>query len=121
MCSAYEVALGPAAVRMIIRSPDPAELGRALSAELIDGPNAAAEVRYDGDAEVCSQPMRPSRAIYTATPLSYNGYTALHRPMTAAELTRLAREQGRPVAGTGCYVLDILPAESAFIRRPRPL
>lgn len=121
MCAVYEVTLGPAAIRMIMRSPDPAELSRALSAELMDGPNAAAEVRYDGDAEVCSQSRKPSGAIYTATPLSYNGYTALHRPMTGAELTRLTRERGRRVADSGFYVLDLLPAEAAFIRRPRPL
>ena len=121
MCAAYEVTLGPAAIRMIMRSPDPAELSRVLLTELMDGPNAAAEVRYDGDAEVCSESIMPSGATYTATPLSYDGYTALHRRMTGAELTRLAREQGRGVAGTGFYVLDILPAESAFIRRPRPL
>jgi len=122
MCAAYVVTLGPAAIRMILSSPDPLELGEALSVELMNGPNAAAEVRYNGNAEVCSALALPSGTIYTATPLSYNGCTAFHRPMTGAELIRLAREQGgSQIAGQGYYVLDILSAESAFVRRPRPL
>jgi len=108
-------------MRMILSLPDPKELAESLSTELVDGPNAGKEVRFDGNAQVCMGPAAPAGVIYTATPLSFDGYTALCRPMTRTELRRLESEQGRRVADRGFYVLDILPAESAFIRRPRPL
>jgi len=117
--SRYEVALAPAAIRTILNLRDPEKLGYALATELADGPNADKVVRYDADAVVCAEFIGSGARIYTATPLSYDGYTALHRPLMTPELRRLELEQGRQLARLGFYVLDILPAESAFIRRPR--
>jgi hypothetical protein len=118
---AYEVLLAPAANRVIagLRKTDRDGLVSALAAELRGGPNADKEIRFDsgiytaaGDAE---------DAVYTATPLSFGGYTALHRPLTGTELKRLAKQTGRPTADDGCYVIDILPAETAFRPWPRPV
>jgi len=121
---AYEVALGPAAIRTVrslLDQDDQDELDYALRAELMDGPNADKELRFDsaGNARVYIDPGVPSSVVYTATPLSFDAYTAVHRPMTADELTRVSKEQGRQTAGCGFYVVDILPAESAFTRGPR--
>lgn len=121
MSDTYEVTLAPAAARMIRSLPDPEKLAYSLSIEFVGGPNADKELRFDGNAQVCMGPVVSCGAIYTATPLSFDGYTALYRPMTRKELRRLERERGRLVTCRGFYVLDILPAESAFIRRPRPL
>jgi hypothetical protein len=114
--NAYEVVLGPPAIRAVVSLPDPAdrkELGAALRTELMDGPNAHNELRFDKTLRVYSD---RARAPYTATPLSFAGYTAVHRRLTGEELRRLGREQDRLTAGQGVYVIDILPAESAFIR-----
>jgi hypothetical protein len=116
----YEVTLGPAAIRVILGLRDRKELADALRTELLDGPNASKELRFDLDAIAQADPHAPSR-VYTATPLCFDGYTALHRPMTRGELSRLGREQGRQVADRGFYVLDILSAESGFTRGPRRL
>jgi hypothetical protein len=94
--------------------PDPAdrkELAAALRTELIDGPNAHNELRFDDALRAYTD---RSRAPYTATPLSFAGYTAVHRRLTRKELKRLRREQGRPTTDQGVYVIDILRAESAF-------
>jgi hypothetical protein len=110
----YEVVLGPAAIRALLSLPDPGdrkELATAVRTELIDGPNAHNELRFDDTLRAYSD---LSRAPYTATPLSFAGYTAVHRRLTREELERLRREQGRPTAGQGVYVIDILRAESAF-------
>ena len=61
----------------------------------------------------------PDDGVYTATPLSFGGYVAVHRPMTKEELERLRQEQGRKVAGRGFHVLDILHPGTAFTRGPR--
>jgi hypothetical protein len=117
----YEVTLGPGAVRILLRLGDWEELAEALRTELVDGPNAGTELRFDadGNAEVHVASHGPGCVIYTATPLSCDGYTALHRPMTKEELERLSREVEGPVADRGFYVVDILPAESGFTRGPR--
>src|SRR6266852_5439264 len=117
---AYEVVLGPAAIRTVLSLPDPGErkeLADALRTELINGPNAHNELRFD-DA-VRTYPDRgagPDNVVYTATPLSFAGYTAVHRRLNKEELKRLRREQGRSTARQGLYVIDILRAESAFTR-----
>lgn len=117
---AYEVALGPAAVRTILGLPDPGErdeLAGTLRTELLNGPNAHNDYTFDSDARTYSDPEAASgKAVYTATPLSFAGYTAIHRPLTSEELERLRREQGLSTAELGFYVIDILPAESAFTR-----
>jgi hypothetical protein len=104
----YEVVLGPEALRVIrdLPYPDRRRLGRALRNELIDGPNAASEYRFDY-----------GKAQYTATPLSFKAYTAVHRPLTRGELARLSREQGRPARDRGFYVIEIRSGVSAFTRR----
>jgi hypothetical protein len=117
----YEVTLGPAAIRVVLGLRDRKELADALRTELVNGPNADKELSFDSDGNAQTDPDMPSGLAYTATPLSFDGYTALHRPMTPAELARLRREQGRPVADRGFYVLDILSAESGFTRGPRLL
>ncbi len=113
--AAYEVVLGPAARRAVLSlrtDKDKAELADSLRQELYRGPNASKEYRFDSALEGGKE--------YTATPLSFDGYTTVHRRLTAAELRRLRREQGHPVARIGFYVLDILPPESGVNRR-RPL
>ena len=128
----YVVALGPAAIRMLLSARDEAALADALRTELIDGPNADKELSFDsdGNAELHADSSLPAGMIYTATPLSYHAHTALHRRLTGDELARLRGEQdaeqeddaeqgGAAPAGVGVYVLDILPAELGFTRRPR--
>jgi len=121
----YEVTLGPAA-QAVLSLPDPSdrkELADALRTELVNGPNADKELELTaGEIGLTEMGMgMPDDTVYRATPLSFGGYTAIHRPMTEEELKRLQGEQGRPVAADGFYVADILLAESAFSRRPRPL
>ena len=123
MSTKYEVGLGPAAERFILDLRDPAErkeLADALREELIDGPNEDKEIRFDGDGGSRIHDLRaPEGAVYTATPLSFNGYVAVHRPMIKDELRRLKREQHRTRIRTGVIVLDILPLESAWATFPR--
>lgn len=115
----YEVTLGPAAERAIMRARYPRELAAALRTELVDGPNAHNQVEFgfDNDGNTV-YPGVPGRVVYTAVPLSFNAYTAVYRPMAKDELDRLADELGRAVADCGFYVVDILSAESSF-SRPR--
>ena len=83
----------------------------------MNGPYADREFKFESDAQVDADPnSNVNRIIYTATPLSFGGYTAIHRRMTDTELKRLQREQGRSVTDQGLYVVDILPAMSAFSR-----
>ena len=116
--NAYEVALGPPAIRVILGLRDPGDrnaLGHALRTELINGPNAHIEYMFDSDLLACSDPdAGQDGSVYTATPLSFAGYTAVHRPLTREELTRLEQEQGSSAAPVGFYVIDVLPAESVF-------
>jgi hypothetical protein len=114
----YEVVLGPAAIRVVLSLPDPVirrRLADALQAELIDGPNAHNEFRFD-DASYSDRGVGPGQVVYTATPLSFAGYTAVHRRLTRDELDRLHRELDGPTATLGVYVFDLLRAESAFTR-----
>jgi hypothetical protein len=114
----YEVVLAPAAIRVVLSLPDPDNRGRladALRAELIDGPNAHNEFRFD-DASYSDHGAGPGYVIYTATPLSFAGYTAVHRRLTREERDRLRQELDRSTAALGVYVFDILRAESAFTR-----
>lgn len=121
MSTKYEVVPAPAAIRTILGLSDPErkELADALRTELLDGPNADKEARFDADMRPCDQACGPNDVVYTGTPLSFGAYVAVHRPMTKEELERLRREQGRRVAGRGFYVLDILPPGTAFTRGPR--
>ncbi len=118
---AYEVVLAPAAVRTIrgLPSADARELAAALAKELENGPNAVREVRFDSRIWKASRRGGSGDVIYTATPLSYHGHTVIHRPMTSAELERLGEQQARLTARRGFYVIDILPAETAFRHWPR--
>jgi hypothetical protein len=116
---AYEVTLGPAAIRLFrrLRNPDQRKLADVLQAELADGPNTSKEIRFDSDVRGGVDPgTSQDDVFYTATPLSFAGYTAVHRQMTEYEIERLGREQGHSPAHQGFYVIDILPAESAFNR-----
>lgn len=119
MSEEYEVILGPRAERLIHILPLPQQHGlvQALRSELADGPNRHLEVTFGAtQVEVSFGARSPEGARYTATPLSLGGYTAVHRPMTESELRRLEKERERPVADQGCYVVDILPADTVFTR-----
>lgn len=117
----YEVTLGPAAVRVLRSLGDSLELAGSLRVELIDGPNAGKQFEFEfTNGRNAGYAHVRAGVPYTAVPLSFNGYTAVCRPMTGEELRRLREEQARPVAARGIYVLDILPAESAF-SRPRTI
>jgi hypothetical protein len=117
----YIVKLAPAAERFV-RTLEPCDrqgLDRALAAELINGPNADKEVRFDADGGppgYADPDLTGDATWYTATPLSFKAYTAVHRPMTESELGTVAGKNDRTI-DHGFYVFDILPAESAFIRR----
>jgi hypothetical protein len=97
---------------------DRSKLANALRQELLDGPNAGNEFRFncDGKPQVSVDLDVPDGPIYTATPLSFKAYTAVHRAMTEAELARLSLERGRPVAARGFHVFDLLRAELGFTR-----
>jgi hypothetical protein len=122
MTDDYELIFGPAAERVILSLTDPGPLADSLSSELWEGPNSDKEVRYPGDElNDDYDGTVPVDAIYTATPLSFGAYTAVHRPMTKRELALLQAQERRRVASRGFLVLDILAAETAVARRPRPL
>ena len=121
MSTRYEVVLGPAAIRIFLGLPEPdrKELAEAMRTELLAGPNAGKEARFDADMRACDSTCGPGDVAYRATPLSLHAYVAVHRPMTRGELRRLRREQGHRVAEQGFYVLDILHPATAFTRGPR--
>jgi hypothetical protein len=115
MDTRYELVLAPAAVRALLSLSDPArrELAGVLGTELLHGPNARKEAFYDADLRAC----RRERAVYTATPLSYDAFVAVHRPLAEDELARLRRERRRRRAlAQGFHVLDILHLTTAFTR-----
>jgi hypothetical protein len=118
---AYVVTLGPAAIRALRNLVEPSDrkmLADALRTELFKGPNSdnAVELKHSSSGVDLTDPDMPGDAAYSATPLSIGGYIAIHRPMTEEELKRVARQQVRPVEAHGFYVVDILPADSAFSR-----
>lgn len=117
----YEVVLGPPAERVVKALDDHSrkKLADVLCTELAEGPNCDKELRFDTNAQLWDAAKQSGGTPYTATPLSFAAFTALHRPLKAEELRRLETELGRPVADAGFYVVDILPAESAFNRQPR--
>ena len=119
----YIVKLAQAAEQVFqaLEFSDQQELDRALAEELADGPNADKEIHFDADGgfQVHADPGLPGDVVcYTATPLSFKAYTAIHRPMTKGELAKVSAEASDLAADHGFYVFDILPAESAFTRRP---
>ena len=119
---AYEVALGPAACRIMDGLSDPADwddLEDALQTELVDGPNADRESTFDREGQPLSEHSADSAdVVYTATPLSFQAYTVVHRALTKDELDRLGEEQDRSTHHCGRYVIDILAAELMCSRRP---
>lgn len=122
MNGSYEVVLGPAAKRAVLGmrlAKDRDRLADALRVELADGPNAGKEYQFDCNDSSRDYADRGASAhtAYTAIPLSFDGYIAIHRPVSKEELQRLRREQGS-AARRGFYVLDILPVDSGFTRRP---
>jgi hypothetical protein len=120
---AYEVVLAPAAIRFFasLQPADQLGLGDALRTELGLGPNADKEIRFDSSIWADGGPGALADIFYTATPLSFGGYTAIHRELTKAEIERLGRQShaSRLIADHGFYVIDVLPAETAFRRWPR--
>ena len=122
MCGTYEVVLGPAAERLMrgMEPQDQKRLAEVLRTELASGPNAHSELIFDGNARIWLNSKSSGSRTYRATPLSYDAYTAVHRPLDRRELQRMARERARPAADKGFYVVDLLPAEAAFSRRSRP-
>src|SRR6266536_1008819 len=118
----YILKLAPTAERFFraLELYDQQGLDRDLADELLDGPNADKEIRFDADggSPVYADPDLPGDVtFYTATPLSLKAYTAIHRPMTKDELSRAAEGKNDLATDRGFYVFDILSAESAFIRR----
>jgi hypothetical protein len=103
--SAYEVVLSPAAIGVVIGLPDPCDrkdLAAALRTELMNGPNADKEYKFDSAVQGFSgRRGSQGRVVYTATPLSFGGYTALYRRMTREELRRLRREKGPQTGSLG--------------------
>jgi hypothetical protein len=117
----YAVALGPAALRVIRGLPGDGRQGLsdALRRELDDGPHTAIEVRFDSTMWNDGGPV-DAEEVYTATPLSFCGYTAIHRLMTSTEIERLGQRNESSAAGRrGFYVIDLIAPESAFRRWPR--
>jgi hypothetical protein len=110
MHAKYEVVLGSEAIRAIRDLPRPSrrELRSALAKELVDGPNAHSEHEFDY-----------GKARYLVTPLSFNAYLALHRPLTGEELARLSEQLGRMVAPHGFYVIAFCSAVPALVARLR--
>ena len=110
--SKYEIVLGPAARRAVLgleTQQNKDDLADALRTELDGGPNLHHEYPFQiGNGEV-----------YTATPLSFKGWTAVHRRLTTEELRRLEDEQGRQVEASGFLLFDFLRPQSAFHLGPR--
>jgi hypothetical protein len=121
MSAKYEVVLGPAAIRTVLGLPDAErkELADALGTELLYGPNAGKEARFDADLRACDHTCGPDDVVYTGTPLTFDAYVAIHRPLSSGELRRLRREQGRRVAAQGFFVPEILHPHTAFTSGPR--
>jgi hypothetical protein len=107
----YAVILGPSAIRTIrglSAEEERKRLGDALRKELKGGLHEEKQFIFESDG-----------VSYTATPLSFRGYTAIHRPMTKGEIDRLREDRTGKTAGNGFYVIDILSMEYAWVRTPR--
>lgn len=115
--------LEQAAVRIIesLGEQDREELCDALRTELQNGPNADKEVRFNPSSWGDVPPADAKEQVYTATPLSFGAFTAVHRPLTDAEVDRLRKQNSAADEASGYHVVDILPPESAFRRWPRSL
>ena len=124
MDDSYEVVLGPAAKQVVLSlrdEQDVKDLAEALRTELINGPNAEAEYEFSVEEHKSYHGAAAhDPVVYTATPLSFDGYVAIHRPMTLEEFRRkeIRRLLGHS-ASCGRYVLDILPAGWGFTCKPR--
>jgi hypothetical protein len=118
MSARYEVTLGPAAERVVLSLHPRSRraLADALRRDLLNGPHADQAVELKFDSTDYFDPDIPSEATYTAIPISFDGYVAVHRPMTEMELKRLRHELGQSVESLGFYVVDLLAPESGFIR-----
>jgi hypothetical protein len=116
----YELVLGQAAGLVIERleEHDRRRLVDALKTELLNGPNAHNEIRFDPRKWADTGPS--SDGPWTATPLNC-GFAAVHRPLTKAELDRLAAKHGRPLEEPCLYVVDILSLGSIFGGGPHPV
>jgi hypothetical protein len=108
----YEVVLAPAAKREVLglrAMQDKDDLADCLRTELDHGPNAHLEFRFTNE----------TGDTYTATPLSFKAWTAVHRRLTRDELDRLEREQDRRVERIGFLICDFLPPQSAYALGPQ--
>jgi hypothetical protein len=121
--STYAVVLQRAALRIInsLSEQDRDELCDALLSELRNGPNADKEVRFNPGNWGDVPPVDTKEQVYTATPLSFGAYTAVHRPLTDAEMDLLRTQNSAAEEDSGYNVVDILPPESAFRGWPRSL
>lgn len=118
MDGSYEMTLGPAAIRAVLSLrlwQDRKDLAEALRTELANGPNADKEYKFDlyETRKPYVDPAAPDPPVYTATPLSFGAYIAIHRPMSKEELKRLRKQQGHS-ASRGFYMLDILTGDSGI-------
>lgn len=102
-----------------LAAEDRQRLTEALATELAEGPNESNRFDFELSLDYDGPHDYPSGRRYSAIPLSFCGYTAVYRMLTAEEVRRqdgeTAWRPGIPV----CYVFDVLPAEAAF-SRPRP-
>lgn len=106
----YEVVLSNAARRAVwgVRTiQDRNDLADCLGRELFHGPNAKSEYVF---------PIRGES--YTATPLTFRAWTAVHRRLTEHELDRLAKQEDRQVESIGFLVHDLLRPHTAFEMGP---
>ena len=118
----YAVVLGPAAQRVLKSVTQPVAEGicNSLLTELRKGPNSKLEIRFDSSIGGDTLPGSSGETVYTATPLNFGAFTALHRPLRAAEIERMRGQHGG-LEDSGYYVVDLLPPETAFRRWPRPV
>ena len=110
----YTVVLGPAASRFrkSLTPVDQLELDQALREELVNGPNAANQVRFDygGHTPPCGNGSCGTQ-VYITTLLSYRAYLVVHRRLTADELRIASQEHPNTGDDLGLFILDILTAD----------
>jgi hypothetical protein len=102
-----------------LTSFDQWELNQVLGDELINGPNAGNEIRFDsrGHAPPCDDGSCAKR-VYIATLVSYKAYLVIHRPLTAQELAMASQDRRDMPHDLGLYILDILAADPRFDLEP---